>query len=162
LTNQQTIQGAGFVGNNQLTLVNTGTIDANDTTSLVVNPSGGTTKTGTLEATSGGTLDPHHSGNKQTGPIHAPTGAGGVPDGAAVSGGTLSTAGTGVIQSLGATLDGAAHTVTTAGTLQIPNGQTLTLAGTIGNSGSLQENSAGSTTELLASGAVALTGGGTL
>ena len=39
-TNQQTIQGAGNVGNNNLTLINSGTIDANVSNVLQINPSG--------------------------------------------------------------------------------------------------------------------------
>ena len=55
LTNQETIQGAGTIGNGQMTLVNSGTINANQSAGLTVNPTGGITNTGTIEAT-GGTL----------------------------------------------------------------------------------------------------------
>ena len=59
-TNQQTIQGGGNIGNNNLTLVNSGStaiIDANVVSTLQINPNGGTTNTGTLEATAGGVLE---------------------------------------------------------------------------------------------------------
>ena len=59
-TNKQTIQGAGNIGNNNLTLVNSGStaiIDANVSSTLQINPNGGTTNTGTLEATAGGVLE---------------------------------------------------------------------------------------------------------
>ena len=54
LTNQETIQGAGNIGNGMLTLVNSGTIDAlPGNPQLIIQTSGGTTNTGTLEATGG-------------------------------------------------------------------------------------------------------------
>jgi len=49
LTNQETIQGAGNIGNNQMTLVNSGTINANAGAGqnvLYIQTSGGTTNTG--------------------------------------------------------------------------------------------------------------------
>ena len=57
LTNGETIQGGGDIGDGNLTLVNNGTIDANQSTALIINPNGGTTNTKTMEATTGGTLD---------------------------------------------------------------------------------------------------------
>src|SRR6516225_2562768 len=58
LINQETIQGAGQIGVNQTTIMNSGIIDANVSNTLIVQPgSGGVTNTGTLEATSSGTLD---------------------------------------------------------------------------------------------------------
>jgi hypothetical protein len=57
LTNQSTIQGAGIIGNGGLTLINSGTINANAPTQvLYVNPGGGITNTGLMEAGSGGVL----------------------------------------------------------------------------------------------------------
>ena len=53
LTNSSTIQGSGFLGDNQLTLVNSGTIDATQSNALIVDPSGTATNTGTMEATTG-------------------------------------------------------------------------------------------------------------
>lgn len=159
LTNQETIQGGGTIGNNLLTLVNSGTIDANVSTALNINPSGGTTNTGTLEATGGGTLNLF--GNvTNTGATIQATGASStvVLNAATITGGTV-TAGSGsTIQSLGGTLSG----LTTAGTVQVPNNNTLTLVGSINNTGALQLNSVGNNTELLASGTVALKGAGTL
>src|SRR6202023_3371284 len=55
LTNQETIQGAGNIGNGRMTLVNSGTINANQSGGMTIQPNGGTTNTGTIEAT-GGTL----------------------------------------------------------------------------------------------------------
>ena len=57
LTNAQTIQGTGTIGSNSMALNNTGTIDADYADhGLVIYTSNGTTNTGTLEATNGGTL----------------------------------------------------------------------------------------------------------
>ena len=58
LTIKQTIQGAGQLGVGLTKIVNQSIIDANLSTTLVVDPnSSGLTNTGTLEATNGGTLD---------------------------------------------------------------------------------------------------------
>src|SRR3981081_835127 len=54
LTNQETIQGAGHIGNSTMTLVNSGTINANQPAGMIIQLSGAT-NTGTIEAT-GGTL----------------------------------------------------------------------------------------------------------
>src|SRR5262249_35602161 len=54
-----TIQGAGQIGVGQMNLNNQGTINANLSSGLTINPGGGSqlvTNTGTLEATAGGTL----------------------------------------------------------------------------------------------------------
>src|SRR5258706_5340689 len=56
LTNKETIQGAGQIGNGKMTLVNSGTINANQSAGITVNANGGATHTGTLEATSRSTL----------------------------------------------------------------------------------------------------------
>jgi hypothetical protein len=56
LTNQETIQGAGNVGNGQMGLVNSGTINANASSNILINVSSSNfNNTGTIEAT-GGTL----------------------------------------------------------------------------------------------------------
>src|SRR6202034_2314927 len=56
LTNASTIEGSGNIGDNQMTLVNSGTINANDTNSLVIQTSGTFDNTGTIEATNTGNL----------------------------------------------------------------------------------------------------------
>ena len=117
-----TIQGAGFVGDNQLTLTNQGTIDANVSHTLTVEASGGTTNTGTLEATAGGSL--HLVGGfTNTGGSILADGSGSVVElsGATITGGTLTTTNTGTIQNSGtATLNGV--TIGTASTLSLQNG----------------------------------------
>jgi hypothetical protein len=159
LINQTTIQGAGTIGNNQLVLTNSGTIDANDPTQLIINPSGGTTNTGTLEATAGGTLNLQDAVTNSGATIQA-NGAGSVVAlfGASITGGTLNTSNGGAFQSFGATLSG----LTNAGTLQILNNNAVTLVGNISNTGSIQALSNANVTEILASGTVTLSGGGTV
>jgi hypothetical protein len=62
LVNQETIQGAGNIGNGRMTLVNSGIINANQSAGMTINPNNanattpGVTNTGTIEATSGATL----------------------------------------------------------------------------------------------------------
>src|SRR5207302_2618222 len=53
LTNSSTIQGAGNIGNGQMALLNSGTIDATQSTNLIIQTSNGDTNSGTLEATTG-------------------------------------------------------------------------------------------------------------
>ncbi len=101
LTNQSTIQGSGNIGDNQMTLVNSGTINANVSNPLIIQPSGGTTNTGTMEASSGGTLVLDNSITNKGGVIKALAGigsnAGGtvVLNGATIVHGTLTTFGLG-------------------------------------------------------------------
>ena len=61
LTNEETISGAGQIGalaleNGPLTLVNSGTINANASAGMTIEALGGLTNTGTIEATGGATL----------------------------------------------------------------------------------------------------------
>ncbi len=51
LTNAETIQGAGQIGNGQMALVNSGTIDANQSAGMTIDANDGFTNTGTVEAT---------------------------------------------------------------------------------------------------------------
>src|ERR1700730_17050993 len=65
LTNQETIQGAGNIGYGRLTLVNSGTINANQTTMLIIQPSStGFNNQGTLQVNTGDTM-------KITGPANS-------------------------------------------------------------------------------------------
>ena len=56
LTNQETISGAGHIGNGQMTLTNSGTINSDDSAGITIQANGGAKNTGTLEATAGSTL----------------------------------------------------------------------------------------------------------
>ena len=76
LTNQETIQGAGQIGHGVMMLVNSGTINSNQSAGLTIQANGGVTNTGTLEATSGAILALSSSGtvNNTGGTITANTG----------------------------------------------------------------------------------------
>ena len=163
LTIAQTIQGpGGNIGDGNLVIVNQSTIDATASTgghALTIQPDASLTNTGLLEATGGGSLALDGGTFTNTGgTITAGSGSNVTLEGnVTVTGGTLN--GAGLFTSLtGSTLNG----VTNAGTLQVPNNNDTTLAGTIANTGSLQVNSGGNNTWLYQSGAVTLTGGGTL
>jgi hypothetical protein len=122
LTNQETIQGAGHIGNGQLTLVNSGIINSNQTAGMTIQANGGTTNTGTLEATSGSTL-------------------GLVGMTVTNTGGTISANGS-KLQEINATINGGTVTLTGASTLQMTNG--------IIHNGSTLNNSATGTIEVVA------------
>ena len=162
LTNvNNTIQGSGNIGIGQMGLVNEATIDANQSTALVIQTSSGTTNTGTLEATAGGNLILDGDTYTNTGGAILASGTGSVVtlENATINGGTLNTAGGGLIQALGnPTLNG----VTNKGTYQLNNSQATTLVGSINNTGAIQLNATSNNTELQMNGAVTLTGGGTV
>jgi len=163
-----TISGAGNIGQNQLNLVNDGTISATGTNSLVLNTgstiindglftstnTGGLVIIGTVDDIGGGTLA------AAAGNIYM--------QGATVEGGLLSSSGTGtIIDNGGATLDGTTQTVLNTTTVNINNNEQLTLLGTITNSGTIAVNSTYNYTALdigstSAVSTVTLTGGGTI
>jgi fibronectin-binding autotransporter adhesin len=175
LTNQITIHGAGGIGGgggigagNSFT--NQATINADQTTPLIISNTTGETfiNTGTLEATNGGTLELAGGTITNTGGIiHAATGStvvlqSGPTNGVTITGGTLSTSGTGTIQDNccfnTSTLDG----VTINGMFQLNTNHNELWAGTITNNGTFQINDQNFTTALNMSGAVILKGPGTL
>jgi hypothetical protein len=171
LTNPQTIQGSGNIGDGQMGLVNSGTIDANNADhGLGIQTSSGVTNTGTLEATNGATLvlrgDTY---NNRGGKIQA-TGGGVVQlySSNTIQGGTLTTSGTGsVIETVGGdrsiTLDGTTKGIlTNAGSFAVVDNSTAFLKGTINNTGSMALNSGGNQTDLRIEGPVTLQGGGAL
>ena len=162
LTNATTIQGSGDIGFARMGLINQGTIDANQATTLYIQTSAGTTNSGTLEATAGGNLNLDGDTYTNSGTILA-TGANSVVtlQNPTINGGTLQTLLGGVISASGnPTLNGVTNTGT--GSYQLPNAQQTTLMGTITNRGAIQLNATNSNTVLWASGAVTLTGGGTV
>ena len=155
-----TIQGAGHIGNTQMELNNQGTINANigggGANRLILDPTTGThVNTGTLEATNGGTLEVQGSNYTNTGTIQA-VGAGStvlLDAFTMVGGGTVTTSGGGTIISnwvgfSGPALDGRTNIVTNAGTFQIPDGNAAVLLGTVNNTGTILLNGTASQTEL--------------
>ena len=136
LTNvDNTIQGSGQIGVNGLTLVNQATINANQSSALLINAAG-TTNTGTLEATAGGTLNLASATTNTSGTILS-SGAGSIVNlsGSTITSGTLTTSAGGVMNSGGSTLSGL--TVSTGSTITTQDGTVTALLGTITNHGTL-------------------------
>ena len=182
LTNQETISGAGQIGHGQMTLVNSGTINANQSAGMTIQANGGVTNTGTLEATSGATLAFTSTGtiNNTGGTISANTGTLQV-NSSTITGGTITLTGASGLQLNTATIQGGTLTNSATGTITVASG-TNVLGGTINNSaggllavtnnaildlqagtysqlGAVQLNSVGNFTELVLEGNVTLSGG---
>lgn len=135
LTNQQLIHGAGTFYD--LPLTNQATIEA-DNKSAPLSLETATTNTGTLEASGGATLE-IYSGQTVSnagGILEALTGSTVLLEGT-VSGGTLETSRTGVIESEDGTLDGTVNVPTNTGKLTVRNGDYLYTQGTINNDGTI-------------------------
>ena len=162
----QTVQGAtgtaggvGF-GSGQLGIVNQGTFNANVSgQTLLISPnSSGLTNNGTLQASGGGVLQ--LSGNIANNATIAALAGSSVQLNADtnLTGGTLSTTGSGTINNIGTdTLTN----VTNAGTFIANNGVTTNLAGTITNNGTIALGTTGGTTTFL-NGTTTLAGTGTV
>ena len=165
------IQGTGQIGNNGLTVINQGTIDANAATPLTVNPNT-LTNQGLLEATAGGVLQLSNAtipNNGGTISVSGATSSVQFVNGTTIQGGTVTTANGGVLGSTSGntiTLDGSANALTigAGGTFTVGDGSTTDILGTINNLGTLLVNSTGDPTFLtIPVGAVAtFTGGGTV
>ncbi len=136
LINQSNIAGSGAIGDATLALTNQATINATDPANLLSLVGQASTNTATLEASSGGTLQIENTVNNIGGVIEAQTGSIVLLNSGTVNGGTLSTSGTGVIQSENVTLDGSVNAVTNQGMLTA-SGFNLNLKGTINNNGTI-------------------------
>jgi hypothetical protein len=170
LTNQQTIQGQGTIGNaTSMSLVNSGIINANNADLIVINPGGGTTNTGTLEATAGGELNLDTYAVTNTGGTILATGYDAATNtyssiylsGASITGGTLTTNSGGAIYGENnSTLTNL--TISAGSTLIVPvGGDTLSLgAGTITNNGTINLMTSGNPSALNILGGVTLAGTG--
>src|SRR6202521_763476 len=171
LTNvNNTIQGSGQIGQaGGLVFVNQagGLINGNQAGhAIVLDPPGGTTNLGLMEATSGGELVLAQGlpVNNAGGTISFSGSGSTILLINVTQGGTLKTSGGGVMQGEG-TLDGATHgAVNNQGTFSVPGGHATTLKGTINNTGTfVVDDSAGVATLGVAAGQnVTLTGGGTV
>jgi hypothetical protein len=163
-------------------------VDANQAVALTIDPSGGTTNTGTLEATAGATLlATGYTLNNAGGTISAASGSVVELYGTTATGGTVSVAGTGVLQLLantsltGETLNtvsgsdiqsvssantlGGSVNLALGSTLAVLNGAVLELpsSGTYSNAGAITLNSSVNYTDLIMTGGtVTLSGGGTV
>ncbi len=167
LTNvSNTLLGTGVIGWNGLAVVNQGTINANASSSLLLNPSA-LTNQGLLEATGSGLLQVSTTVANAGGSIIANGAAAAVQfsNGLTVQGGTLSGISGGFVGSFSRntlTLDGTASAVSvpSGGTYTVGDNSTTVIAGTINNSGTLLLDSIESTTVLSAPNGATLTGGG--
>jgi hypothetical protein len=90
-----------------------------------------------MEATGGGTLEIRNTVNNAGGTIQALTGSTVLLSGGTVASGTVTSTGTGSVQSVNGTLDGTANIVATSGSLQVNGGSGLTIKGTVNNTGAI-------------------------
>lgn len=142
-----------------------GVVDATAANGSIV-MAGNITNAGLLEATTGElVIDNTGVINTATGVIAA-MGQSVVLEDGTIAGGTLKTAGGGTIlisQADTETFDGSAPAapISNTGSVAVDNGSTLTLVGTIDNSGTITLDTTGTATQLvIASGGAALEGGG--
>ncbi|MDQ1389373.1 MAG: hypothetical protein QOF56_2827, partial [Acidobacteriaceae bacterium] len=184
LTNAGTIQGAGHIGNGSMGLVNSGTINANQSAGIIIQDGAAVTatNTGTLEATAGSTLTLSNTTFANAGgTVAANTGtvnvSGSIINGGNVTltgastlllntgtihgGSTLTNSATGTIEVVtGANTLGGTVNNSAGGTFKIDNGAVLNLeTGTYSQLGAVQLNSAGFGTSLELQGNVTLSGG---
>jgi len=134
LLNQQLIHGSGTIQN--LTISNQGIISGDSKTApltIIGNSSVPTTNTSILEAINGGSLILQNIVNNQGGTIQAYNGSTVTLSGT-VRGGTLTSSGSGTVQSQNGTLDGTVNIPTNAGVLDV-SAFDLFLQGTINNAG---------------------------
>jgi fibronectin-binding autotransporter adhesin len=143
------------------TFSNKGLVSGDNT----IQTTGGTVNTGTLEATDGGSLVLDGNTFKNAGGTITATGTGSVvllENGATVIGGTLSETGGGLVETPSgqtATLNG----VTILGSYEMADNSMTTLSGKITNNGTISLASAGSPTiAMIPSGGATLAGTGTL
>ena len=166
-----TISGAGQLGGGTLTLINgaAGVIDATGSNALVLNTGGVFSNSGLVEATGGATLIVQNTtvNDGTSGRILAASGSiVNLETGTTVAGGTINSAGSGeviVAYSNAATLDGSAHALSNLGTFAVQDYGTLSLLGSIVNTGTIALQSTNDATYLVAAGStVSLTGTGTV
>ncbi len=159
-----TLQGSGQLGVGLMGFSNLGTVVANQSTALVLDPSAaGATNSGTLRAANNATLEITNGTLTNTGgTIEALTGSTVRFESAIVTGGSLASAGTGhLVNALASTFTDV--TLTTGSIFDINNATAATFGGTFTNRGIVQLNSVGNLTDVVvASGGLTLNGGGTL
>ena len=157
LTNvNNTISGAGQLGDGQLTLVNqaSGIIDANAASNALVIDTGtvAVTNAGLIEATGAGGLNiTSTTVNNGTAGVIQAVGSVVRLTTADIAGGTLKTSGGGdfATQDRGSLLDGTTNILNNTGTVNVSNNTSLSLQGAIHNSGSINLQSVGNGTDLV-------------
>ena len=161
------VEGSGQLGAGQLTLVNgkAGVIDATGANyQLILSTGSVVVNDGLIEATGAAGLAISSTVDDSGGGTILASGGTVYLNGADIEGGLLATSGTGVASANGqTTLDGSKQQVISSGTLEVVTGETLTLLGTLDNTGTIGLNSSGYDSDLLiASPTVTLTGHGTV
>jgi hypothetical protein len=159
-----TIRGAGQLLANTGGMINNGTIIQEGATAMTIDPNAlEFTNQGTMQATGAGGFVFSPGVFTNTGQTIAVqhTSKLDLSDGVTVDGGTLQTAGSGVINQLGIP-GGAAvlNNVTIAGTVVQANSKFSTITGGLTNNGTWNLNSLGSTTDLNFNGGITLSGSG--
>lgn len=163
LTNdtQHTIAGSGAIGLDLLNVDNRGTIQADQVNPLVIDWRGSAnSNSGVMRASNGGTLRILNTPLDNTGGvIRANNGSAVSLEGAGIVGGSLTTGGSGGIFATGNV--SSLTDVTNLGSLRVPNGAMLVLAGTITNNQIISMEGVNAATDLrLASVPTILTGSG--
>ncbi len=161
-----TIEGGGQIGAGQLTLINgaAGVIDATGTNNQLILSTGTViTNNGLIESTGAAGMALESTVSNTTGIILA-AGSTIYLNGADIQGGLIRSTGTGQFSANGqTTLDGSAHMVTLAGALEVATGDTMTILGTITNTGTIGLNSTYYNSDLIVgSPTLTLNGGGTV
>lgn len=163
LTNEETVSGQGGFGLGGLEIMNKGTISAVGGTLTLEPNSSGVTNSGTLQATTGATLAIIFGSpapiNNAGGTIHAQTGAIVIINGPIITGGSLTTSGTGVFQTPGGGGSPTLNGVDLAGVFQLESSASAILKGTVANTGTIQLLGGA---QLSMSGPVTLSGGGSI
>ncbi len=158
----QTLQGGGNIGaGGVLNFTNNGTLIGNLGTPLTLHSGGSVTNNKTVRADGGAVnITATNLGQGAQGVIEAANGgAVNLSANAALSGGTLATAGGGQIRTVGGNAASIGNLVLT-GTLNVVDNSTLNLVGTVTNNGAINLNSVGNFTQLGIAGAATLAGSG--
>jgi hypothetical protein len=157
LTNvKNTISGSGNIGNGTMGLNNQGTIDADQSTPLIIQAAGTASNSLTEEATLGATLQLDAGNYTQTAAgniLATETGnalsAVNLESGVSITGGKLTITGTtATINLVGTTLSLSGVTISGTGKMILPDGSTTTLLGTISNTSTIDVNGATAATTL--------------
>lgn len=159
-----TIRGSGAIGSNTLNMTNQGEIIADQPIALTIDPAASPfVNTGVLRATSGGTLNLVNGAFDNLGGLIEAQNASLVTlAGATISGGELTTGGTGLIRvTTTATFDGTVNIPTNSGVIEFLNDADVIFLSAFENSGTIHLASIASVTDFeLHNGPVVLTGGG--
>src|SRR5581483_10112765 len=164
INSDNTIQGAGNLAGNNAAFINSGTVNANVTGSIIFLDSNGVfTNNGTMIASNGGSLGVSGNaggGYTNNGTIIAQTGSVvQLRDSVNVAGGVYATVGTGSIDLIAnnsATISNCNNT----GLMVIESGGVLTVGGNIVNSGSITFTGGANLAQIRGNGAATFSGGG--